>query len=39
MKHMNHITGKTLRDYVVTNVSRKSRLHTDESRLYDANGR
>ena len=38
MKHVNHITGKNLRDYVVTNVSRQSRLHTDESRLYDAVG-
>jgi hypothetical protein len=38
MTHMSHITGKNLRDHVVKNVSRKSRLHTDESRLYDAVG-
>lgn len=36
--HMNHVTGKNLRDFVVLNVSRKSRLHTDESRLYDGLG-
>ena len=35
---MNHITGKNLREHVVRNVSRKSRLHTDESRLYDGLG-
>jgi transposase-like protein len=38
MTHVNHITGKNLRDHVVRNVSRKSRLHTDESRLYDTLG-
>jgi hypothetical protein len=38
MTHVNHITGKNLRDHVVRNVSRKSRLHTDESRLYDEVG-
>ncbi len=38
MRHVNHITGKNLRDYVVTNASRKSRLHTDESQLYDRVG-
>jgi transposase-like protein len=27
-KHMNHVTGKNLRDFVVRNASRKSRLHT-----------
>jgi transposase-like protein len=36
--HMNHVTGKNLREFVVKNASRKSRLHTDESRLYDAVG-
>jgi len=36
--HMNHVTGKNLRDFMVRNVSRQSRLHTDESRLYDAIG-
>lgn len=38
MTHMNHITSKNLREHVVRNVSRKSRLHTDESRLYDGLG-
>jgi hypothetical protein len=38
MTHVAHITGKNLREYVVRNVSRKSRLHTDESRLYDRLG-
>jgi hypothetical protein len=35
---MNHVTGKNLREFVVRNASRKSRLHTDESPLYDAIG-
>jgi transposase-like protein len=34
MTHVNHITAKNLREHVVTNVSRQSQLHTDESRLY-----
>jgi transposase-like protein len=38
MTHMNHITAKNLREHVVRAVSRKSKLHTDESRLYDALG-
>jgi transposase-like protein len=38
MIHVNHITAKNLREHVVKHVSRKSRLHTDESRLYDALG-
>jgi hypothetical protein len=38
MTHMAYITGKNLREYVVRNASRKSRLHTDESRLYDGLG-
>ena len=37
--HMNHVTGKNLRDFLVRNASRKSRLHTDESPLYDGDGR
>jgi transposase-like protein len=37
--HMNHITGKDLRDYKVRNASRKSRLHTDESKLYPSIGK
>jgi transposase-like protein len=36
--HMNHVTGKNLRDFVVRNASRKSRLHTDESKLYPTLG-
>ena len=32
--HVNHITAKNLREHVVKNVSRKSKLHTDESALY-----
>jgi transposase-like protein len=38
MIHVNHITAKNLREHVVKNVSRKSKLHTDESRLYDSLG-
>jgi transposase-like protein len=36
--HMNHVTGKNIREALVRNVDRKSRLHTDESRLYDTLG-
>ena len=36
--HMNHVTGKNLRKFVVENASRKSRLHTDESPLYTTMG-
>lgn len=38
LTHMNHVTGKNLREHIVRNVSRQSRLHTDESPLYDAVG-
>jgi transposase-like protein len=38
-KHMPLVTGKNVRDYVVKNADRKSRLHTDESRLYPVLGR
>jgi transposase-like protein len=38
MIHVNHITAKNLREHVVTNASRQSKLHTDESRLYDSLG-
>lgn len=38
MIHVEHITAKNLREHVVKHVSRKSQLHTDESRLYDALG-
>jgi transposase-like protein len=37
--HMNQVTGKNLRDYMVRNASRQSRLHTDESPLYDTLGK
>ena len=37
MMHMARITGKNLREYVVRNASRKSRPHTDESRICTAN--
>jgi transposase-like protein len=37
--HMNHVTGKNLRDFVVRNADRKSRLHTDESNLYPTLGK
>jgi transposase-like protein len=37
--HMHHVTGKNLRQYIVKNASRKSRLHTDESNLYPALGK
>jgi hypothetical protein len=35
---INHITSKNLRKFVVTNASRTSKLHTDESRPYDQVG-
>ena len=37
--HMNHVTSKNLRDFMVKNASRKSRLHTDESILYPTLGK
>jgi transposase-like protein len=37
--HMNHVTAKNVRDFIVRNADRKSRLHTDESNLYPALGR
>ena len=37
--HMNHVTSKNLRDFMVKNASRKSRLHTDESNLYPVLGK
>jgi transposase-like protein len=36
--HMPQVTAKNIRDVLVTKASRKSRLHTDESRLYDVTG-
>ena len=35
---MNTVNAKNLRDFVVRNASRQSRLHTDESRLDDTLG-
>jgi ISXO2-like transposase domain len=35
---MPHVTRKNVREKLVTNADRKSRLHTDESRLYDKVG-
>jgi transposase-like protein len=32
--HVEHATAKTVREIIVQNASRKSELHTDESRLY-----
>jgi hypothetical protein len=37
--HVKSATAKTVRDILVTNVSRKSELHTDESRLYPETGK
>jgi transposase-like protein len=37
--HVRSATAKTVRDILVTNVSRKSELHTDESRLYPETGK
>ncbi len=34
VKHMPHVTGATVRDFLVKNADRKSRLHADESNLY-----
>ena len=33
------VTGKNIREKLVTHASRKSRLHTDESRLYETLGK
>jgi hypothetical protein len=32
--HMPHVTADNIRTALVRNADRKSRLHTDESRLY-----
>jgi transposase-like protein len=37
--HLNHATADTVREVLVRNVSRKSKLHTDESRLYTETGK
>jgi transposase-like protein len=34
VKHVNYASGAAVRDFLVKNASRKSRLMTDESRLY-----
>jgi transposase-like protein len=36
--HMPHVTGANIRDVLVRNTDRKSRLHTDESNLYPVVG-
>jgi hypothetical protein len=36
--HMNHVTANNLRDFIVRNASRQSRLQTDESNLYSVLG-
>jgi len=36
--HMNTVNSKNLREFMVKNASRKSKLHTDESGLYPAIG-
>ena len=36
--HMNTVTGANLHRYITTNADTKSRLHTDESKLYPAIG-
>lgn len=38
-KHMPMVTGRNVRDFIVKNADRKSRLHTDESRLYPRVGK
>ena len=38
-KHMRHVTGKNMQDFVMRNADHKSRLHTDESRLYPILGK
>jgi len=35
---MNRVTGKNLREFIVKNADRKSRLQTDESSLYPSIG-
>jgi transposase-like protein len=37
--HMNHVTSKNMREFIVRNASRKSQLHTDESSLYPTIGK
>lgn len=37
-KHVHHMTAENVRDLLVRNADRASRLHTDESKLYPAVG-
>jgi hypothetical protein len=37
--HMPLVSGKNIREKLVTHANRKSRLHTDESRIYDEVGK
>ena len=37
--HIDHATAENVRDVIVRNVSRKSTLHTDESKLYTELGK
>lgn len=37
--HVKNATAETVREILVTNVDRKSELHTDESRLYTETGK
>ena len=37
-KHVNHITGKNVEEFLFRNARRSSRLHTDESKLYTGVG-
>lgn len=37
--HVDHANAATVRDVLVRNVSRESRLHTDESRRYTETGK
>lgn len=39
MMHVHHATKEEVRKLVVTNISRESILHTDESRLYTETGK
>lgn len=39
MFHVEHATAANVRDVLVRNVSRETKLHTDESRLYTVTGK
>lgn len=38
VKHMNHVTGKNVQEFLFRNARRSSRLHTDDSNLYPMTG-